>query len=419
MPDKISGVQSLALINQLNETAIKYNRDIKYAPLSYALDAFNKMGVLLVPGIQNKYVDYTFLRRGGIMRPYKQGMSASTEELGKFKQNEFKVYRAAGIEKDNIQNYRPVDVVGTNLGRDEVSGKNPADPQIFYSYGATWGEDLKDALFHAVRNDDGTTKYDLFDGYEKLMRDAEGTGEISEEEGNQYKIDAAITMPVDEKDTTAYDIVDEFLSHSSVEGGAILNVTKETARAIRAATFNKFRFTMPADQYGRYVIPGYEDEVVMNVNKMMGYGDRMILSKGDIFQLGYDTQFDKPFIRARQIDDDDQIITYSIGAEYGTSIRSFHRKFFMTSGGVLTPIAYAGDYNGAGKYTVTIPTPSNGTVEVTPTKEKYSLGDIVTLTAKPSDGYVFDKWSDNSLDATRRILVKGNINLSATFKAQS
>ena len=418
MPDKIQGVQSLAVINQLNETAIKYNRDIKYAPLSYALDEFNRMGVLMVPGIQNKHVDYTFLRRGGIVRPYKQGMSASTEELGKFQQNEFRVYRAAGIEKDNIQNYRQTDVVGTSLGRDEVAGRNPADPQIFYSLGATWGEDLKDALFHAVRYGDGDNKYDLFDGYEKIIRDAEGEGKISESEGNLYPLAEPITMPVDEKDTTAFDIVDDFLAHSSIPGTAILNVTKETGRAIRAAVYNKFRFTMPVDQYGRYFIPGYEDRVAININHMMGFGDRMILSKGDIFQFGYDTQFDDPFVRARLIDDDDQIITYNLGAAYGTAIRSFHRKFFMTSDGLLTPVAYAGDYKGNDKYAVSTGTPANGTVEVTPAKEKYALGEKIQLTAKPSDGYVFEKWSDNSLDATRTLMVRGNVNLTATFKAQ-
>lgn len=412
----VANTQSLTLINQLNETAIKYNRDIKYAPLAYDMDEFNKMGVLMVPGIQNKHVDYTFLRRGGIMRPYFQGMSASTEELGKFKQNEFKVYRAAGIEKDNIQNYRSIDFLSSNIGKDEVSGKNPADPYIFYAYGATWGEDLKDTLFHGVRKEQGETKYDLFDGYEKLMRDAEGTGEISESEGNKYKLQAKIVMPTDERDYAAYDIVDDFLSKSSIPGSAILNVTKDTARAIRAAVFNRFRFTMTADQFGRYVIPGHED-ISVNVNKMMGYGDRLILSKGDIFQFGYDTQFDNPFVRARLIDDDDQIITYNLGAEYGTAIRSFHRKFFMTSDGLLSPVAYSGDYNGKGKYTITIGNSANGTVTVDPVKEKYALGDTVTLTASPNEGYAFDKWSDNSLDATRRMMVNGNINLTATFKS--
>lgn len=407
----------LALVSHLNETAIKYNRDIKYTPIAVLLERLNMAGILPVPGIQNKMVNYMFLRRGGIMRPYTQGMEASTNELGKFVQNEFHVYRAAGIDKDNIQNYRTVDVVGTNLGTAEMNLKNPADPQIFYAVAATWAEDLADILFHGVRDESGKTKYDLLDGFEKIITDGITSEDISVRNGNLYKLDAPITFPVDETDTTAFELVDEFLAHSRISGMCILNVTRDTGRAITRAIYNKFRYTMRADEFGRYIIPGYEQTVRMNVNPMMGVGDRMILSKADVLQLGYDTQFDKPFVRARAIDDDDQIITYNYGAEYGTNILTFNRKMFMTTDGKLSPEPESGDYLGKDEFTLNITSGGNGTVAKSPEKSKYALDEVVTLTATASPSYDFEKWSDNNTENPRRLVVHKDVTLSATFKS--
>lgn len=405
----------LALVSELNETAIRYNRDIKYTTVAVLLERLNQAGILLVPGIQNKMVNYMFLRRGGIMRPYTQGMEASTNELGKFVQNEFHVYRAAGIDKDNIQNYRTVDVVGTNLGAAEMALKNPADPQIFYAVAATWAEDLADIIFHGVRDESGKTKYDLLDGFEKIITDGIESEDISTRNGNLIDL-PAITFPTDETDTTAYDIVDEFLAKSRITGKSILNVTRDTGRAISRATFNKFRNTMRADEFGRYVIPGYEQNVRMNVNSMMGKGDRMILSKADVLQLGYDTQFDKPFVRARAIDDDDQIITYNYGAEYGTNILTFNKKMFMTTTGSLSAEPESGDYLGKDEFTLNITSGGNGTVAKSPEKSKYALDEVVTLTATASPSYEFEKWSDENTENPRRLVVHKDVTLSATFK---
>ena len=415
MADTINVQNSLALINQLNETAIRYNRDIKYLPVAYLMDSLNRAGILPVPGIQNKMINYAFLRRGGIMRPYVQGMEASLEELGKFVKNEFRVYRAAGIDKDNIQNYRQTHVVGMTLGTDEMNLRNPADPQIFYSIAATWGEDLGDVIFHGIRNDEGETKFDLLDGYEKIIQDKITAGEISVSNGNLVETDA-ITFPVDDSDTTAFDIVDDFLAQSDIRGRAILNVTRDTFRAISRATYNKFKYTMRYDEFGRYILPGYENTIKLNVCELMGFGDRMILSKANVLQLGYDTQFTEPFVRVRAIDDDDQILTYNYGAEYGTNIFTTNRKEFMVSTGSLKADPKAGDYNGPDKYTLNITSGGNGTVAKSPEKTKYAQGDVVILTATPSSSYTFEKWSDNNTENPRRVVVTKDLTLSATFK---
>ena len=47
----------------------------------------------------------------------------------------------------------------------------------------------------------------------------------------------------------------------------------------------------------------------------------------------------------------------------------------------------------------------------------YNEGAVVTLTATPKSGYLFDKWSDGNTQATRSITVSQNLSLTAQFKA--
>ncbi|MCQ2976307.1 MAG: leucine-rich repeat protein [Bacteroidales bacterium] len=46
----------------------------------------------------------------------------------------------------------------------------------------------------------------------------------------------------------------------------------------------------------------------------------------------------------------------------------------------------------------------------------YNYGEIVTIEAKPNDGYHFIKWSDNNTDNPREIIVTKDYNLTATFE---
>lgn len=401
------------LVDQLNETAIRYNQEIKTTPVASLKPELYLAGILIVPGIQHKIVNYMFLRRGGIMRPYMPGMNVSEEELGQFIENEFQVFRAAGIDEDNIQNYRKTNVVGMNLGKAEISLKNPADPEIFYTVAKTWGEDLGDILFHGKRNASGKVKYDVMDGFEKTISDAITKGDISEKNNNLINL-PPITFSTDESDTSAYDIVDEFLTNTKIKGEAILNVSKNTGRAILRGIFNTFKYTMTVDEYGRYVIPGHRD-VRLNICPLMGYGDRMILTKPGIMQLGYDTLFDVPFVRVRSIKDDDQILTYNYGASYGTNILTYNCKMFMVSSGSLSPDPIAGDYHGKDQFTLNI-TGEHGTITKSPEKSKYALDDIVTVTATPNPSHHFSKWNDNNTENPRRIVVKGDVTLTATFE---
>jgi uncharacterized repeat protein (TIGR02543 family) len=71
-------------------------------------------------------------------------------------------------------------------------------------------------------------------------------------------------------------------------------------------------------------------------------------------------------------------------------------------------------------YTLTINTVGNGTVAKDPNKSTYTSGEVVTLTATPDSGYVFDGWSGALSGSTNptTITMDGNKVITATFLAE-
>jgi hypothetical protein len=65
------------------------------------------------------------------------------------------------------------------------------------------------------------------------------------------------------------------------------------------------------------------------------------------------------------------------------------------------------------KYTVSIIAATGGAV--TTAGGSYDQGQTVSVTATPSNGYVFSSWSDGNTNATRTITVSSNTNLTANF----
>ncbi len=67
-------------------------------------------------------------------------------------------------------------------------------------------------------------------------------------------------------------------------------------------------------------------------------------------------------------------------------------------------------------YTLTVNTVGNGTVTCDPQAETYQRGTIVTLTAKPAEGWHFVQWSDGDKGTTHRIVITQDMVITATFE---
>lgn len=415
---QIQNTHGLIDINGLNETAVTIRKELMMLPAVYLGDELSRMGVETIPGIQDKLQSYSYIRYGGLMRPYYPNMEIRRDAIGKIEENKLQVYLTSGIFEDNIQNYRQFMLGDINLLGTNKTYVNPMNRLILYSIMKTWSEDLIDAFFFAKRKENGKNKYDVFDGIYTRIEQARTSGRITE--GNHNYIQTGpITSPVDENDTDALKKVSMFLKKCNpalTRGGAILNVTSGTAADIQEAIANKYKSTITPDQYGTFSVPGWE-QIRIHPNISMGEGDLLILTKPRMMQLGLDSESDDEFVLVRNINADANIVTYNIQARYGAGIRSFSSQLFAVNDGTLRPIAYAGDSHGQDEYTLNVTAGANGTVSVDPQKEKYALGDVVKMEATPSTGYQFEKWSDNSLDNPRRLMVRDDMSIEASFKS--
>lgn len=414
----IQNAKGLIDINGLNETAIKMREELMLLPMAYQGDELRRMGVDMIGGLQNKLTAYNYIRYGGLMRPYYPGMQASTDPVGRIEENTLQVYLAAGIHEDNIQNYTQFALGRMNLLGTNKTYTNPMNALILYSLMRTWSEDLLDAYMFATRKEKGSNKYDVFDGIYTLIQKAKVDGKIVE--GRNLFSTGPIMAPVDDNDSDAYKKVNDFLqrAHPSLTKGGLLLVTTQFGAWLQEAVANKFKYTITPDQYGTFDLPGWKTiRVVPCMN--MGTGDLMILTKPNNLQLGFDSQSDDEYVRVRNIHPDANIVTYNIQARYGANIRSYDPKMFAINDGELSAVAWAGDDTGVGQYTMAITSGANGTVEVTPTKEKYAVGDMVTATATPTEGYEFERWSDGSMNNPYKFTVMGDKTMSATFKSKS
>ena len=78
-------------------------------------------------------------------------------------------------------------------------------------------------------------------------------------------------------------------------------------------------------------------------------------------------------------------------------------------------------------YTITLSAGANGSVEAvyadtgqgvvfTNGRAEVKTDSKIVIVAKPDNGYAFDKWSDNVVDAEREFTIKGDLELGALFK---
>jgi uncharacterized repeat protein (TIGR02543 family) len=71
----------------------------------------------------------------------------------------------------------------------------------------------------------------------------------------------------------------------------------------------------------------------------------------------------------------------------------------------------------AAEYTLAVIVDGQGTVQISPSKPAYQSGEVVTLTADPVDGYLFNGWSGDASGTANpiQITMNGNKSVTATF----
>lgn len=405
-------------VQSLNDSAIRMKPDLLKLPAMYLDTEMRQAGIMTLSGIQ--YIDrqHNYIRKGGVIAPYQKEMTETTDELGHVEENDLQMHLAAAYFYDHIQDYRKTNVGNMSMLGTNKTYKNPAHALILYSSMLTVSEDLYDALFFAERDAAGKTKYDIFDGYYTIIDKARQSGRLNPAFRNMVRT-GAIAAPVDENDFQAYEQAVAFIRGAHpvlTRGKCLLDVTPGTAQKISDAFYNKYKRSLAFNELdGSFKFPEFPN-VKVNPCPMMGEGDLMILTRDQNLHFGVDSESDDEKIDIVKTERNPNILRYWIQANYGTRVGNMHAKVFCVNDGTLSAIAFSGDENPE-KYTISVSVAGSagGTAVVNEAKEKYALGEYAWIKATADSGKKFTQWSDGNKEAERKILMKKNLTLTATF----
>ncbi len=325
-------------VTTLTETAIKYQKDLRYLPFAVLAAELGLLGIKLYPGIQNKHVLTNYLRSAGIARPYLQG-TVEDSQLGKAEEKTLETHLAYANVKDNIQNYKTITV-----GPDVLLGKNrskrhPWQMLMLTSIIKTFSEDVLDALFHAIRNTGTRTPMGLFNGYNKLMDDAIAGGDVADANGNYFSTGAITTANAYEQLEGMYKALHPLLRKANT----IMVMPYHIADKYDARFFELYKYKPVMDAHGRASIMASNGKCKIVRTPYQG-GSRVYITLPGNFHFGMDNMSDADFVSVRQPFIDPNDVQFWIQAAYGTRIQTWHKKAFMVNDQADASVAYSGDF---------------------------------------------------------------------------
>ncbi len=333
-------------ITALQESAIRYQRDLKYLPYAVLAEVLGLHGINLLPGIQNKDVVTNFLRKRGIARPYVAGATVDNQDAGKADESVLTVEKAYASLKDNINNYKK-----TVVGPDVLLGKNqtkehPWQLVMLMTAVRTFSEDLLDALFPGERDTSDLSPAGCFDGFDTIINDAITAGKIRQSLNNT-RVTSTVSKPADNSETDAFDILLGFYQGANKflrQANSVLLIPFDMGDAYDMAYFNKFKYKPTMDNYGRPLLEGSSGRCSIVRSAPMGAGQRIILTVPGNLDFGMNTLGDEDFVQVRQPYEDPNDIQFWIQGDYGCRIRSFNEKVFMVNNGSPVANDLSGDY---------------------------------------------------------------------------
>jgi hypothetical protein len=333
-------------ISLLQESAIRYQKDLKFLPYAVMMAVLGEHGMNLLPGVQNKDVVTNFLRKRGIALPYAVGLTVDDQDIGKAEERVLTVEKAYASVKDNINNYKK-----TVVGPDVLLGKNQSKEHpwqliMLQSIVRTFGEDLLDALFPGQRDLDDQSPLGCFDGFDTIIDDDISSGNIRVSKGN-YVSTGTISLPSDEDDVDAFNTLLAFwrAAHPQLrQAPSMLLLPFGIADAYDSAFFNKFKYKPTMDDYGRSLLEGSGGKCTIVRSSIMGTGQRVTLTVPGNMDFGMNTMGDEDFVQVRTPYTDPNEIQFWIQGDYGCRIRSVHEKVFQVNDGTPVANALSGDY---------------------------------------------------------------------------
>lgn len=381
---------------------------------AYLLDdsMFEDLGIKVTTDVENIDTCYLFSRKGLQARPYVPGYVESSE-LGKWAENPAKVESIYLHTADSIERYKEkgpfqdTDVLEnsehTQFLLKELSGCFAEDVRANIFFGNMAYKSLPETAENKVKKG-----LSLFNGFYTLIAKARTDGTISKQNGNLIETGDITGLTAIE----VYDILTEFY-------GGLKASMKKPEQTV---------FILASDEFCRLAVKGYMQSypqiaptvlqagwkfaempnIKLCTSSAMGKGGQLIATTANNLEYLCGNREQDAIISIGQVQKDLRMFDYQANGRATVRIRDYSPDVFAVNDAVNTyselPV---GDYL-ANIFTAVSSDETEGTVAITSgSKELYSEGDVITLTATPKEGFVFTGWSitnkiDNPLNYTFR-----------------
>lgn len=384
-----------------------------------------RLGIKVISGVQFKHTKVIMARKGGTTRRKVVGQT-NFNTIGFLKERELVAKLTWNQFMDNIDSYTETPYHAD--GSQDYS--YPLSEVAFQAITATYGEDLFNNLFFGAidnENVEGKESLSLFDGYHTLIaRDIED-GIISEAVGNLVDC-GALTRPVSETDTTAWDsfVAWQLQWHAGLKAKEVrVLCSVEVGLAITEAYENKHRShkNVTVKPNGNFVVADYP-RIEFAPSDVYGKGERLIATVVGNLEYGVDSENAKNSVSVEVGGHmDHKNVSFQIESIQGARLFNPLPSAFCMSDGAISECIVSGDYTSA-RVIVTAENDEQGSVTVngkTPDNTTdYAPNTTLTLVATPAAGYTFKNWSDGDTNATRTIVTNGLVDMAYTaiFQAE-
>lgn len=337
----------------LNRAAVTYNPIIQKLPFLVLLDTVQAIGVNLMEVI-GKDKEMTYLRNGGISKPYVVSSTPTTEytsEVGKFVERTLEPEPSVAVIKDHIMNYRDKQILSSLAAQkvDPVKKQHPLEMIIIESKVRTVAEDILTALFHAERDTTDKSPLGMFDGFNTILDDYVTSGEIAVAKGNKFAT-GAIVAPADTTDTEAWDKLVAFVRSANVmlRKNCILYIPSQALFYAMDALSNKFsgKSILETDVFLNYLRGATQAPNLKIISDpVLGTGDRLMLIAPGLLDLGLNTMSAPAFVQVRDPYEDPNLVQFWTQWEAGTRIKQTHAKMLLINDGTPESLDLSGDYS--------------------------------------------------------------------------
>ena len=414
---------NIVTVDGLRKAAEKYDPVLRQLP-AYALREAIAALRLNVQKVDMKDVITLERRKSGGTMPYVPGAAITyQEDMLNYESADLIVYETVFKAKENITNYKDVDV--QFLGGkpfDNKTKQHPLEYKIIQTMIKTHAEDVMFALFHSERNTAGTNALSCFYSFNSQIDSLISAGKLTAARGN-YAPTGAFDAPVDSNDTAAYENLVDFIGgahnmlRSSIGGAPLLYVPENVLVNVRAAYRNKVRaFQMPTMEEVKNQIredalcPGLE----FITHVALGVGHRVMLIKPGLLDLGWNTDAAAQFVQVRNPFEDPNLVQFWLQASYGTRLRDWHEKLFRVNDQTNACLDLAGDYTATGAVRVTIEGPAGSRWHLDGYTQQRSSGQYILGLAPGTYTIKFNDVDGYSAPADINITVKAGEDVSET-----